>query len=202
MTAHLVIEWLHRHLYLYPKESVDPKQRRGKGCYTRGKAAKETWQCLLGLYEIQGSDTVYINILGSSFWMEAWAEKDLHRGWEQEEEQDIDSPHALKFKNPQQYGMDSSCWKKYARQTRGCTKKTPMQAHFHGNLGSYKIKDVMIWVFLLQHTTYSAVVMWLQTWNAKAERRKKLQRDKTETETNLQGWNTWQHCQSTAVWNV
>lgn len=31
--------------------------------------------------------------------------------------QDIDSPQPVKFKNPKQCGMDSSCWKSYARQT-------------------------------------------------------------------------------------
>lgn len=36
-----------------------------------------------------------------------------------------------------------------------------MQAHFHGNFGSYKIKDVMIWVFL--------PVMRFHTWNAEAD---------------------------------
>lgn len=74
---------------------------------------------------------------------------------------------------------------KYARQTQGFTKKKSVQAHFNGNLGSDKMKDVMIWVFLLQHTIYSTVNMWFQTRQGE-----------------LQGWNPWQFCQSTTVWNV
>lgn len=47
----------------------------------------------------------------------------LVRGWEQEE-QGIDSTHTLKVCKKEmlrQYGMDCSCWKKYVRQTQGCT---------------------------------------------------------------------------------
>lgn len=97
--------------------------------------------------------------------------------------------HTLKkCKSPPRYGMDSSWWKKNMQDKHGCNKKTLMQAYFQGNRGSSKINAIMIWDFLLQHTTQSSAVTWFQTWGAPVERLK-MQRDNTDTKTNIQSWN-------------
>lgn len=65
-------------------------------------------------------------------------------------------------------------------QTQGCMKTMGVQLYFQGNLGSYKMKNVMIWDFLPQHTKYSTAVMWFQTCRSRTE--KNMQRDKPEME--------------------
>lgn len=121
--------------------------------------------------------------------METWTGRVSHKGWEQDEQQDIDSPRVLKIQKR------SAVWilhaGKYAIQTRG---GFTLRKCLLGNIWGYKTQDAMIWVFLLQHTAHSTEVMWFKSKTGRVTKQRQRQNSVDEIHDSF--------CQSTRVWNV
>lgn len=125
------------------------------------------WIRQLRRYYCSLSSILDMTMPGSIVWVEDRSGNDLCEDWDerQDEKWDTDSPQAL----PQIH--INAVWIVHPgqQQTRDCSTEMSMHAYFHGNFGSHKLQEAMIWDFVLWRTTKQCsgyLVPQLKCWHA------------------------------------